>query len=199
MTIRTCLTAGTAAQVSSVVFVDSSSVLNTAKYLYYGSTMVWFAKPSSAAAWVVMPSGNAQLVAYTPTTTMSVASFSIILSINTNYDLGWGIWTVSGSTATPVSNACGTGTTGVTIVEGAPFSTSTEYMYTKTYTSGSRPTLVAGTTYYFYIGERYSQYSVVSGSSAAPGYVYSWALSATASITYVAGATSNLWLSVTSA
>jgi hypothetical protein len=100
------------------------------------------------------------------------------------------------NTATPVTNACATGSTGVTITNLGTIASATAYKFTKTYSS-SNPTLVAGTTYYFYVGERYSTKSVLSGSYNSPGYVFDWAISPTNAITYTVGAKGGLDFQIT--
>jgi hypothetical protein len=118
------------------------------------------------------------------------------------FDLGnlfspcYGIWTISGSTATPVTNACAANSTNVTITNIGTVAGATAYKFTKTYIS-SNPTLLAGTTYYFYVGDRYSTKSVLSGSYNSPGYVFDWAISPTNAITYTVGAKGGLDFQIT--
>lgn len=180
---------------TTVAYSDGSSILSSAKKVYLGSTLLW--TEPSAETWIANISGNATLVAFTPTVNMSVASFTMILSGSTNFNYCYGIWTVSGGTATPVANACALNTTGITITNIGTSGANTKYQHTKTYSAGAYPVLTAGVTYYFHIGDRYQSYSMLSGAYAATGYVYDWAVSATAAITYVANAFGNVSLVVT--
>lgn len=180
---------------STVAYSNGSSILSSAKKVYLGSTLLWTA-PSSE-TWIANISGNATLVAFTPTVNMSVASFTMILSGSTNFNYCYGIWTVSGGTATTVANACALNTTGITITNIGTSGANTKYQHTKTYSAGTYPVLTAGVTYYFHIGDRYQSYSMLSGGYAATGYVYDWAVSATTAITYVANAFGNVSLVVT--
>jgi hypothetical protein len=179
--------------IKSIAYSNASAVLNTATKVYLGSTQVWSA---TTAAWVTGPTDGqtTYLAAYTPAAAMSVASFSMIFSMSSNYNVAWGIYTLSGSTYTALANSYGTTTTGVTITAGAVLGTATEYTYTKTYTA-SYPTLSAGTTYYFWVGERYQPYNLLNGSSGCPGYAPAWA-AGSSSMAYTAGAKSNIYLSV---
>lgn len=169
---------------TNIAYSDASAVLGEAKKLYWGSTLIW-----SKSTWVANISGNALLVAFTPTQNMTVKSFSMVLSGNTNFNYVSGIWTLSGTTLTPVTNACTVSTTGLTITTGPTFDAKTAYIHTRTYddTSGY-PTLVAGTTYYFHLGDRYQSYYYLGGLYNAPGYFYDWAASATATATYTVNA-----------
>jgi len=180
---------------TTVAYSDGSSVLSSAKKVYLGSTLLWTA-PSSE-TWIANISGNATVVAFTPSVNMSVASFTMILSGSTNFNYSYGIWTVSGGTATPVANACNLNTTGITITDIGTSGGKTKYQHTKTYSAGAYPVLTAGVTYYFHIGDRYQNYFMLSGANAATGYVYDWAISATSAISYVANAFGNVSLVVT--
>lgn len=175
---------GVQKSLTAVSFTGASTVLNSAKSIYYGSTLVWTAPVSQT--WIALSSGTCNLVAYTPTVNMTVQSFSLTFNSNSSYNCAYGIWTVSGTTATPVTNACATGSTGVTITNLGTIASATAYKFTKTYSS-SNPTLVAGTTYYFYVGERYSTRSILSGSYSSPGSILDWSISPTGTSTYTAG------------
>ena len=70
----------------------------------------------------------------------------------------------------------------MTVTTGAVLGAYTQYTYTKTYTT--KPTLSAGTTYYFYVGDRYVTQYDLSGNATVPGYVSDWAFSATGTASY---------------
>ena len=188
---------------ASIIYVDASGVQHSltainygtsvAKSIYMGSTKVWTA-PASATWIPITTSGNMYLATYTPTSAMSVASFSMTHSTNTTHNAVCGIWTLSGTTATPVTNACVSGTTGLVVTTGAVLGSNTQYTYTKTYTT--KPALVAGTTYYFYVGDRYVTQSTLSGTAPSPGWIFDWSFSATASSTYTAANLGSVYLNV---
>lgn len=187
---------------ASLIYVDGSGVQHSlsaiqfgssvAKSIYYGGTLVWSVPVT--ATWIKADAGNMYLAQYTPTVNMSVASFSMVHSVNQLYNGVCGIWTVSGSTATPVTNACISGAANVVVTAGDVLGLYTQYTYTKTYTT--KPTLVAGTTYYFYVGERYTDQYDLSGNANVPGYLYDWAFSATASATFNTPGISAIYLTV---
>lgn len=187
---------------ASLVYVNSSGVAKSitslcygssvAKSIYLGSTLVWQAP--STASWIALPSGNTYLTAYTPTSNMSVSSFSVVHDCNTVHNGICGIWTLSGTTLTPVTNACISGATGIAINAGSVLGSYTQYTITKTYTT--KPSLVAGTTYYFYVGERYVAQHALSGSNDCPGYAPDWQFSTSATMTMTAGDIGNLYISV---
>lgn len=180
---------------TTVAYSDGSSILSSAKKVYLGSTLLWTAPESET--WIANISGNATVVAFTPSVNMSVKSITMILSGSTNFNYSYGIWTVSGTTATPVPNACALNTTGITITNIGTTGGKTKYQHTKTYSTGAYPVLTAGVTYYIHIGDRYQSYFMLSGGYAATGYVYDWAISSTAAISYVANAFGNVSLVVT--
>ncbi len=63
------------------------------------------------------------------------------------YNYSWGVWTASGSTATPVSGFVGiSNTTGISFTNDGTLGSYTKYIHTKTWGEGSRLSLVAGTT-----------------------------------------------------
>lgn len=175
---------------ASLIYVDGSLVQHSLKtiqygssgaaHIYLGSTLVWTAP--STATWILASSGNMYLAQYTPTVAMSVASFSMIHNLNSTSNAVCAIYTVSGTTATPVTNACISGTAGMTVTTGAVLGAYTQYTYTKTYTT--KPTLSAGTTYYFYVGDRYVTQYDLSGNATVPGYIPDWAFSATGTASY---------------
>lgn len=185
---------------ANIVYVDSSSIQHTlsaiqygsskATKIYLGSTLVWTAP--STASWIACTSGNTYLAAFTPTVNMTVASFSMIHSVASINNGIAGIWTVSGSMATPVTSACVQ--TGITVTTGSVLGANTQYTDTVTYTT--KPSLVAGTTYYFYVGDRYVTQSTLSGTALNPGYLYDWAFSATSTASYVAGTLGSFYLNV---
>lgn len=185
-----------------LVYVDSSLVNHTlsavnfggsnAQHIYLGSTLVWTAP--STATWISAPSGNMYLAQYTPSANMTVASFSMIHSVNSTANAVCAIYTVSGTTATPVTGACISGTAGITITTGSVLGAYTQYTYKQTYTT--KPSLTAGTTYYFYVGDRYVTQYDLSGNSNVPGYIYDWAFSATGTASYNTPGISALSLTV---
>lgn len=187
---------------ASLVYVDGSLVNHTlsainfgtsaAANIYYGSTLVWTAP--ATATWIKAASGNMYLATYTPSVAMSVASFSMIHSLSSTSNAVCGIWTVSGTTATPVTNACVSGTSGLVVTTGSVLGSYTQYTYTKTYTT--KPALVAGTTYYFYVGDRYVDQYDLSGTAVVPGYLYDWAFSATGTASFNSPGISAINLSV---
>lgn len=188
---------------ASIIYVDNSSNQHTLSAIQYGSskatkiylggTLVWSAP--STASWIACTSGNTYLAAFTPTVNMTVASFSMIHSVSTTHNGIAGIWTISGSTATPVTNACVQ--TGITVSTGSVLGANTQYTDTVTYTT--KPSLVAGTTYYCYVGDRYVTQSTLSGNAVNPGYLKDWAFSATSSASYTSGTLGSFYLNVVSA
>lgn len=187
---------------ASLIYVDSSNVQHSlsaiqygssvAKSIYLGSTLVWTAP--ATATWVKATSGNMYLAQYTASVNMTVASFSMIHNIGSMYNGVCGIWTISGTTATPVTGACIAKPSTVTVTTGSVLGAYTQYTYKQTYTT--KPSLAAGTTYYFYVGERYIDQYDLSGSSVVPGYLDDWAFSATASATFHTSSISNIFLTV---
>lgn len=190
---------------ASLVYVDGSGVQHSissiafgssvAKSVYLGSTKVWTAP--TTASWISMPSGNTYLAKYTPTTAMSVASFSRISNVSTLHNGICGIWTLSGSNLVPVTNACASGSTGVTVTAGATTGTYQQQLITKTYTT--KPALSAGTTYYFYVGERYVTQYTLSGNYDCPGYAPDWQFSTSSNMTFSSSDIGNIYLNVVSA
>lgn len=183
--------------VARIAYSDATATLKEAASVYLGSLLVW---SKATETWVANTSGNCFVASFTPTVNMTVASFSMILSTAQAYNYVRGIWRLSGSSAVPVTNAVFLNATNVTTENVGTLGANTKYKHTCTYPAGSRPTLVAGNTYLFHLGDRYSNYSILSGGSSYSGYMYDWAVSATSTITYVAnGTASNIYLSVVGA
>ena len=188
-----------------LVYVDGSGVQHSvsslalgssvAKSVYLGSTKIWTAP--TTATWIKMTSGNTYVAAYKPATNISVSSFSRISNIATLNNCVCGIWTLSGGNLIPVTNACFSGTTGITVTPGTTTGTYQQQLITKTYTT--KPALIAGTTYYFYVGERYVDQYTLSGTCDCPGYAPDWAFSASASMSFTASDIGNIYLNVVSA
>lgn len=184
--------------VAQLAYSDASGVLHEAASAYIGSTLV-FSKGYTG-TWVTIASGLCFLASFTPTVNMSLASFSMILSTSTQFNYTYGIWSVSGSTATPVTNAVGLNSTNTSVVNVGTLSSTVMYKHTKTYVAGSRPALLAGVTYYFHVGDRYSSTKVLSGTATYSGYVQDWAISTSSAITFTSvAAGSNLLLEVVAA
>jgi hypothetical protein len=121
------------------------------------------------------------LVEYTPASNQVLVSISTVYSNSSSiYNYCWGVWTKVSSVARPVTGFVGVNSTvGVTYSNEGILGANTKWRHTKTWASGSRTTLNAGTTYLLGIGERYANYSVLSGTYTtytAPDY----SLSATA-------------------
>lgn len=189
---------------ASLVYVDGSGVQHSlsalqygtsvAKSIYLGSTLVWTAP--STATWIKCPAQNMYVVKYVAASNMSVSSFSMIKNINSFNNGVAGIWTMSGSNLVPVTNACIQGATGITTTAGATTGAYQQQLITKTY--ATKPTLVSGTTYYFYVGERYMDQYALSGSNDCPGYVMDWAFSSSSSESFTSYDIGNLYLNVVS-
>lgn len=180
---------------------SSSSIVDISK-LYFAPTsnysdmkLIW-QKPSSE-SWVTCSSGNSIMAEYTPSASISVSSFSMILTVGTspyNYISAIYTKTLSGSSYVGVPVSVIEGTTGVSIVAGGTLGSYTKYTHTKTYDSGSRPSLTAGVTYYFVLSQRYSAYYVLSGSNVG-GSVLCWSMGSNPTQA-VTNTGSNVYLSV---
>ena len=176
---------------------------NISHVYWYDGTLIW--EKGTSATWVQNTSGTFSLTEYTPSVNMSVASFSRKMAdMNTYYSPNWacGIYTKSGSgypyTATPVLNACSFGNfTNISFVFEQIYLDKNMYKVTKSYDIGSRPALIAGTTYYFVLGEKYPPnplFSLSDGYSV--GYTDDWRVSATASFDVTTASGSQLYLEV---
>lgn len=188
---------------ASLIYVDGSLVQHSLKtiqygssgaaHVYLGSTLVW-AAPSTA-TWIKCASGNMYVAKYTPAANINVTSFSMIKSVGSLNNGICGIWTLSGGNLVPVTNACASGSTGITVTAGVTTGAYQQQMLTKTY--ATKPALIAGTTYYFYVGERYVDQYSLSGSNDCPGYGLDWQFSTSSNITFTASDIGNIYLSVT--
>ena len=176
---------------------------NISHVYWYDGTLIW--EKGTSATWIANMNGFFSLTEYTPSVNMSVASFSRKLAdMNTNYSANWacGIYTKSGSsypyTATPVENSCSFGNfTNISFVFEQIYLDKNMYKVTKSYDIGSRPALIAGTTYYFVLGEKYPPnplFSLSDGYSV--GYTDDWRVSATASFDVTTASGSQLYLEV---
>lgn len=193
--------------VSAIADIGINSVNMIEAYHWNGTNLnlVW-QKGGAAPTWIANISGNAYLYEYTPSSNMSVANFSVRMAdINMGYASNWacGIYTKTGSgypyTATPVTNACSfSDWTNVAFVFEQVYLTYNQYKITKTYLSGSQPSLTAGTTYYFLLAERYpspSTYQVLSGN-ASGAYTDDWRLSAASSFQVNTASANTFYLEV---
>ena len=150
--------------------------------VYKGGTLIW--EKTSGGVWNTIDGASyAYFYAYTPASNINVASFALKMSdVNMGYSTNWmyGIYTLSGTTATPVTGACSFGNwIGVSFVSQGTYLDKTMYLVSKSYSEGSRPSLTSGTTYYFVLGERYSApspYYVLSGNRTAK-YTDGWRMS----------------------
>ncbi len=176
---------------------------NISHVYWYDGTLIW--EKGTSATWIANMNGFFSLTEYTPSVNMSVASFSRKLAdMSTNYSANWacGIYTKSGSsypyTATPVENSCSFGNfTNISFVFEQIYLDKNMYKVTKSYDIGSRPALIAGTTYYFVLGEKYPPnplFSLSDGYSV--GYTDDWRVSATASFDVTTASGSQLYLEV---
>lgn len=161
---------------------------NSISEAWLGGNQVW-AKSTGGGGdpvtetWLTHPA-NFLMVAYTPATAVTVISISMKYNGTQSYNYCWGIWTKSGSTAVPLTGFVATpSTAGCSWTNDGVLGTETKYTHTKTWPSGSRPTLTAGTTYLIGLGERYaSSMKIVGvGGTQETWQAYEWSLSATGS------------------
>lgn len=168
---------------------------STMSEVWLGSNQLW-AKNSGGGGptevWLTHPA-NFMLVAYTPATAVTVVSISMKYNSSQAYNMCWGIWTKSGSSAIPLTGFVGvSNTTGCSWPNDGVLGTDTKYAHTKTWASGARPTLSAGTTYLIGIGERYqsSRKIVGVGGTQETWQAYEWSVSATSNLSVVSTASS---------
>lgn len=143
-------------------------------YHWNGTTLnlVW-AKGASA-TWITNATDYVFMAEYTPSVNMQVSSFKMIQNKGTpvfNYIAGIYVK----STSSPVSNSVEAGTTNVSIVSDGTYLGENKYIHTKSYSTGSYPSLTAGVTYYFCCAERYASYKILSGSNAG-AQAYGWSM-----------------------
>jgi hypothetical protein len=148
--------------------------------VWYGATQIWGA--TSSGTWLTHP-GNFVLVSYTPASNQTLVSMSMTYNTTQAYNYCWGVWTASGSVATPVSGFVGVNsTTGISFTNDGTLGSDTKYIHTKTWGEGSRLSLVAGTTYLMGLGERYQSGRKILGTGTTTTWeVYEWSLSTTSS------------------
>lgn len=176
---------------------------NISHVYWHDGTLIW--EKGTSATWVQNTTGMFSLIEYTPSVNMSVASFSIKMAdMNMNYSNNWacGIYTKSGSgypyTATPVLNACSFGNfTNISFVFEQVYLSKNMYKVTKNYDIGSRPSLTAGTTYYFVLAEKYppTPFFLLSDGYSV-GYTDDWRVSATAPFDITTASGNQLYLEV---
>jgi len=125
--------------------------------------------PVATESWLTKPASDSGfMIEFTPSVNISVKSFSVVLNSSlksTDYSYGIYTKTASGSdfVGVPVADSVGQNTTGVTVTAGSTLGSYTRYSHKKTYTT--YPSLSAGITYFFIIGERYASASYLSGTS----------------------------------
>ena len=149
--------------------------------VWYGATQIW--GPSPSGTWITHP-GNFVLVSYTPESDQTLVSMSMTYNTTQAYNYCWGVWTASGSVATPVSGFVGvSNTTGISFTNDGTLGSDTKYIHTKTWSEGSRLSLEAGTTYLMGIGERYQSgdRKILGTGTTTTWEAYEWSLSATSS------------------
>lgn len=149
--------------------------------VWYGATQIWGATASGT--WLTHP-GNFILVSYTPASNQTLVSMSMTYNTTQAYNYSWGVWTASGSVATPVSGFVGVNnTTGISFTNDGTLGSDTKYIHTKTWSEGSRLSLVAGTTYLMGLGERYQSgdRKILGTGTTTTWEVYEWSLSTTSS------------------
>lgn len=149
--------------------------------VWYGATQIWGSTPSGT--WLTHP-GNFILVSYTPASNQTLVSMSMTYNTTQAYNYSWGVWTASGSVATPVSGFVGiSNTTGISFTNDGTLGSYTKYIHTKTWGEGSRLSLVAGTTYLMGLGERYQSgdRKILGTGTTTTWEAYEWSLSATSS------------------
>ena len=126
-------------------------------------------QPIITESWLTKPASDSGfMIEFTPSLNISIKSFSVVLSSNlksTNYSYGIYVKTASGSdfVGVPVANSYGQNNEGITVAAGLILGSYTKYIHKKTYTV--YPTLTAGVTYFFNIGERYALINSLSGTS----------------------------------
>lgn len=151
--------------------------INDINEVWMGGNLLWQKGGGTADSWVAASTDYVFMVEYTPSVTMTVATFSTIQDQGGpfyNY-----VAAIFESDKSQVSSM--TGNSGVSIVSLGTVAGKEAYKHTKDYgTSG--PTLTAGTTYYLGLGERYGvTHNALSNGDdeAGPGAkVLGWSLTA---------------------
>lgn len=146
---------------------------NEIAQVYWGNSLLWEKAGGFTPTWQTYSSDYMMGVEYTPTSNITVSSFTMKLNKNAAvYNYIVSIYTTAG--ALVVSQ---TGTANVSIVANGTVDAETVYDHTITYPSG--PSLTSGTSYMFIIGERYTAYKALTGDSPNAGIrgdVYAWSL-----------------------
>jgi hypothetical protein len=141
--------------------------------VYWGSSLLWQKGGAFTPTWRNYTDGYMLMANYTPSSNVSVQSFKMKLTTNTSvYNYIVGIFTANGTKV--ISQ---TGTSNVSIVANGTIDSLTVYDHTITYPSP--PSLTAGTSYFFVIGERYAAYKALTGESPNAGILgsaYGWSL-----------------------
>jgi len=142
-----------------------------------GGDILWEVGAGPTEEWLDS-SAYALFVEYTPPSNQVLVSMSMTYNTTQAYNYCWGIWTASGSNAVPLAGFIGiNSTSGVSFVNGGTLGADTKYTHTKTWASGSRATLTSGTTYLFWLGERYTTKKIVGVGTSNTWDVYEWSLS----------------------
>ena len=195
-------------QCTDIVFIDNTPVSHQMKEVWYTngsniSTKIW--EKASSATWIGPITANATLaIEFTPLTNVSVVSFDMICDSNSKGGYGYGIYRkhlYNGKYyGIPVTGACSWGEKGTDVIPGATYLTKVMYTHRKTYTAGSYPSLIGGTTYIFSVSAHYTAgRSFLSGtkqtnSSTNPNaYTYAdWSLEGPAYIDGIINGTTEL-------
>ena len=148
--------------------------------VYLGDNLLWEATTvvEEQFEWAVYPS-DFLMTEYTPTEDTVVASIEMAYTTLGTWGIGWCVALKTSATSMMVlSDYSGNTASEVSITADGTCAGLTKYIYKKTYAPTSRPTLLAGNTYYIGISNRYEDKKVLCSitNPKTSISVFSWAV-----------------------